>query len=498
MRIVAYCRVSTDREEQLDSLKHQKEFFSEYAQKNGHKLMRVYADEGISGTSLKNRLEFQRMMDDAPKGLFEAVVVKDISRLARNTVDLLQSIRTLKHLGINTIFLTSNMESMGESEFVLTMFAAMAQEESVNLSKRVKFGKLVTAQKGRVPQRVFGYDHVDNFTLAINPEEAEVVRTIFDLYLEQGLGCRTISLELNRLGCKTKLGCDWNPRTVRRVLTNSIYCGDYVNRKYEVRDCLEGKLVPVPAQRHIHHERPEWAIVTPEVFEKTQRLLSERRVQYETKGEFHEGRYSSRHVFSTLIRCAHCGRAFCRKTYTHVNTRIYWKCTTNDQYTAQTCDNRVTVDEGALLDNIRQYFASLIDDRQAFIQSVLTEVEKRLPTEQDDAQELEKRKKSLQKKKEKYQEMYAADIITLQELDDKTKTIRQELTKIEARLDRMIPTKSIEKPKLEMAKRYADEIEKFLRLENVTNVDMRKIIKNITVDREGKVEISLRDIRDFS
>jgi DNA repair exonuclease SbcCD ATPase subunit len=158
----------------------------------------------------------------------------------------------------------------------------------------------------------------------------------------------------------------------------------------------------------------------------------------------------------------------------------------------------VTVDEGELLDNIRQYFASLIDDRQAFIQSVLTEVEKRLPTEQDDAQELEKRKKSLQKKKEKYQEMYTADIITLQELDDKTKTIRQELTKIEARLDRMIPTKSIEKPKLEMAKRYADEIEKFLRLENVTNVDMRKIIKNITVDREGKVEIFLRDIRDFS
>ena len=498
MRIVAYCRVSTDREEQLDSLKHQKDFFTEYAQKNGHKLMHVYADEGISGTSLKNRLEFQRMMDDAPKGLFEAVVVKDISRLARNTVDLLQSIRTLKRLGINTIFLTSNMESMGESEFVLTMFAAMAQEESVNLSKRVKFGKLVTAQKGRVPQRVFGYDHVDNFTLAINPEEAEVVRTIFDLYLEQGLGCRTISLELNRLGCKTKLGCDWNPRTVRRVLTNSIYCGNYVNRKYEVRDCLEGKLVPVPAQRHIHHERPEWAIVTPEVFDKTQRLLNERRVQYETKGEFHEGRYSSRHVFSTLIRCAHCGRAFCRKTYTHVNTRIYWKCTTNDQYTAETCDNRVTVDEGELLDNIRQYFSSLIDDRQVFIQSVLEEVEKRLPTEQDDAQELEKRKKTLQKKKEKYQEMYASDIITLQELDDKTKTIRQELARIEARLDRIIPMKPIEKPKLQMAKRYADEIEKFLRLENVTNFDMRKIIKNIMVDRDGKVEISLRDIRDFS
>ena len=498
MRIVAYCRVSTDREEQLDSLKHQKEFFSEYAEKNGHKLMRVYADEGISGTSLKNRLEFQRMMDDAPKGLFEAVVVKDISRLARNTVDLLQSIRTLRHLGINTIFLTANMESFGESEFVLTMFAALAQEESVNLSKRVKFGKLVTAQKGRVPQRVFGYNHVDNFTLAINPEEADVVRTIFDLYLEQGLGCRMISIELNRRGYKTKLDCEWNPRTVRRVLTNSIYCGDYVNSKYEVRDCLEGKLVPVPPERQIHHNRPEWAIVTPEVFARTQRLLNERRVQYSTNGEFHEGRHSTRHVFSTLIRCAHCGRAFCRKQYTHVNTRIFWKCTTNDQYTAEKCDNRVTVDEGKLLENIRQYFASLIDDRQVFIQSVLAEVEKKLPTEQDDVQELEKRKRSLQKKKEKYQEMYTADIITIEELDEKTKGIRQELAKVEARLGKSTSQISDEAPKAPMAKRYADEIEKVLMLENVTNADMRKIIKHITVDREGKVEISLRDIRDFS
>lgn len=497
MRIVAYCRVSTDREEQLDSLKHQKDFFAEYAQKNGHKLMRVYADEGISGTSLKNRLEFQRMMDDAPKGLFDAVVVKDISRLARNTVDLLQSIRTLKHLGINTIFLTANMESMGESEFVLTMFAAMAQEESVNLSKRVKFGKLVTAQKGRVPQRVFGYDRVDNFTLVINPQEAEVVRTIFNLYLEQGLGCRMISIELNRRGCKTKLDCEWNPRTVRRVLTNSIYCGDYVNSKYEVRDCLEGKLVPVPAQRQIHHERPAWAIVAPEVFAKAQRMMDERRVQYSTNGEFHEGRHSTRHVFSTLIRCAHCGRAFCRKQYTHVNTRIYWKCTTNDQYTAEKCDNRVTVNEGKLEESIRQYLSSLIDDRKAFIQSVTTEVEKNLPKEEDDVKELEKRKMNLQKKKEKYQEMYAADIITIEELDEKTKGFRQELAQIELQLGKSSCEPS-ETSKAQMAKRYADEIEKFLMLENVTNADMRKIINYISVSRDGKVEILLRDIRDFS
>ena len=158
MRIAAYCRVSTEKDEQLDSLENQKQFFSEYAEKNGHSLIRLYADEGISGTSLKKRSEFLRLMKDARLGLFEAVVVKDISRFARNTVDFLQSIRELKALGINTMFITANMESLGESEFVLTIFGAMAQEESANLSKRVKFGKKINAQKGRVPQRILGYD----------------------------------------------------------------------------------------------------------------------------------------------------------------------------------------------------------------------------------------------------------------------------------------------------------------------------------------------------
>ena len=148
MKIAAYCRVSTDKDEQIDSLIHQKEFFVEYAKRNGHELFRLYADEGITGTSLKKREEFKRLLRDAELGLFDMVVVKDISRFARNTVDALQSIRKLKSMGINTLFLTANMDSMGDSEFVLTLFSAMAQEESNNLSKRVKWGKKINAEKG--------------------------------------------------------------------------------------------------------------------------------------------------------------------------------------------------------------------------------------------------------------------------------------------------------------------------------------------------------------
>ena len=147
VNIAAYCRVSTDKEDQLNSLDAQKQFFAEYAQRANVNLVRLYADEGISGTKIKNRKEFLRMMKDAESGLFQMVVVKDISRFARNTVDLLQSVRKLKALGIETQFLTANMTSMGNSEFVLTIFGAIAQEESANTSKRVKFGKKLNAEK---------------------------------------------------------------------------------------------------------------------------------------------------------------------------------------------------------------------------------------------------------------------------------------------------------------------------------------------------------------
>ena len=499
MKIAAYCRVSTDRDEQLDSLEHQKEFFTEFAVKNGHNLIRLYADEGITGTSLKKRGEFQHLLQDAKLGIFEMVVVKDISRFARNTVDFLQSIRTLKALGINTLFLTANMESLGESEFILTVFSALAQEESVNLSKRVKFGKKINAQKGRVPQRIFGYNRIDNFTLEINPKEAEVVRKIYHLYLDKGLGCRTISLELNRSGFKTKFDCDWNPRGVRRVLMNSIYCGEYVNNKYEIKDCLEGKQVCIPPDHHLHHERPEWAIISRETFDRTQLLLDERRKQYDSGYPFRDGRHSEKHLFSTLIKCEHCGRSFFQKHYTYVNTRYYWKCQTNDQFTAEKCDNRVTITESDLLNEIRQYLASLITDKEQFIQSVLTELEKNQekPKKIVSKADLQKRKKQLQAKKDKYQEMYAADVMSMQELKEKVTYINKEIDDLNEQLDQVNVSDTIKKISIEQVRIYTEGIEDFLALENITNGDLRKIISRIVVNREGEIKIYLRNFSDF-
>lgn len=494
MRIAAYCRVSTEKEEQLDSLHNQENFFTEYAEKNGHELVRLYADEGITGTSLKKRGEFQRLMLDAKIGLFDMVVVKDISRFARNTVDFLQSIRTLKSYGINTLFLTANMESLGESEFVLTVFGAMAQEESANLSKRVKFGKKINAKKGRVPQRIFGYDRIDNFTLAINNKEAKTVRKIYSLYLDQGLGCRTISLELNRLGYKTKFDCDWNSRAVRRVLTNSIYCGRYVNNKYEIEDYLTGKQVHIPENEHFHHSRPEWAIVPEEVFDQAQRQLELRRTKYDCGEPFRGARYSNKHVFSTLIKCEHCGRSFCQKHYTYVNTRVYWKCCTNDQYTAERCDNTVKLEEDELLAEIQAYFASLIQNRETFVSGILAEIKQQrskttLVLSKD---AIEQKRKKLIAKKERYQEMYANDIMTMTELKEKTSDIIEELKLLDYDLLKYERSLAVQQDACDFVDVYTREIERFLSLETVTNQDLRKVIDHISVNRDGNVHIVLK------
>lgn len=495
MKIAAYCRVSTDKDEQLDSLNHQKDFFVQYAKRNGHELFRLYADEGISGTSLRKREEFKRLLRDAQLGLFDMVVVKDISRFARNTVDALQSIRKLKAMGINTLFLTANMDSMGDSEFVLTLFSAMAQEESNNLSKRVKWGKRINAEKGRVPQRVFGYDRVDNFTLAIHPDEARIVRKIYHLYVEQGLGCRTISMTLNRDGDKTKLGSEWNARGVRRVLCNPLYCGTLINHKYEIEDFLTGKQVSIPQEERFFHQRPEWAIVSPAVFQRAQGIMESRRIQYDSGEAFRAGRYSSKHIFSTLIKCEHCGRSFTRKRYSYAATRVYWRCVTNDQYTAERCGNRVILDEPELLDQLRQYVTSVIGDREAFVSRVLREMDKHGPDPREKAQSeqaLEAQRKKLVAKRQRYQELYANDLIAMEELKEKLLEISEKIQALEEQLVRMGRAEQTPDDTERRVRCYRQEITRFLELETLTNMDLRRILDHISVNQNGTVRVVLK------
>lgn len=491
MNIAAYCRVSTEKEAQLDSLANQKDFFTSYAQRNGHTLVRLYADAGISGTSLKKREEFKQLLLDAEKGLFQLVVVKDISRFARNTVDALQSIRKLKSLGIPTLFLTANMDTMGDSEFILTLFSAMAQEESSNLSKRVKWGKRVNAEKGRVPREVFGYRRLDVFSLAIDPAEARVVERIFALYLDQGLGCRTISQELNRDGASTKHGHPWDPRGVRRVLGNPLYCGVLVNHKYEVADFLTGKQVRLPREQQFLHHRPEWAIIPPERFQKAQSLMALRREKYDSGEPFRGGRYSGRHLFSTLIKCAHCGRSFTRKSYTYTNTRIFWRCVTNDQYPTGHCENRICLEEPELMAQLSGFLTSKISDMEVFSTQALAETEKMAPippSPEARKEELEAKRRQLLVKKDRYRELFAAELLTMEALKEKLNATDNALQELEKSLDNLecLRCTDIQQSISEV---HSQEVQRFFSLEGWTNQDLRQILDRICVSKDGTVRV---------
>ncbi len=498
MNIAAYCRVSTDKTDQLNSLEAQKEFFSEYTKRTGDKLVRLYADEGISGTKIKNRKEFLRMMVDAERGLFDMVVVKDISRFARNTVDLLQNIRKLKALGIETQFLTANMTSMGNSEFVLTIFGALAQEESANTSKRVKFGKKMNAEKGRVPNIVYGYDKIpgDYFNLSINEEEAAVVRQIYKWYIQDGYGTARISGFLNERGLKTKRNCQWSQNAVCRILTNELYTGKIINGKQEVTDFLTGQRKEKDETDWMVVERPELRIIEPETFEQAQQTMQARGKAFRVDKE----RQSNKYLFSTLIKCKECGWSFRRTVRTYKNTYVRWVCSGHNGKGADSCPNAVALDEEELIQTLQKYFSDLLESKKNVIRHITNEFQRVYKAKDENLnyeKELNARLSKLQKTRQRYMDMYADDLISREELNEKIGGMRKEIEGLESEL-KMVSYHLTKGEQLEgILNRTFREIEDISDVGEMSNAQLKKIIQKIEVDKDGNVDIYLRLFGDL-
>ena len=498
MNIAAYCRVSTDKSDQLNSLKAQKEFFSEYTKRTGDTLVRLYADEGISGTKIKNRKEFLHMMSDAEHGLFDMVVVKDISRFARNTVDLLQSVRKLKSLGIETQFLTANMTSMGNSEFVLTIFGALAQEESANTSKRVKFGKKMNAEKGRVPNIVYGYDKTigDYFNLTINREEAKVVKQIYKWYTEEGYGAAKISNMLNEKGYKTKRNCKWSQNAICRILTNEIYIGKIINGKEEVSDFLTGQRRGKDETEWMVVEHPELRIIEDQIFESAQEILRGRHDAFNLSHE----RQSNKHLFSTLIKCKECGWSFRRTVRTYKNTYIRWVCSGRNGRGADSCPNKTVVDEEELIEVLQEYFTNVLKQKKKVIAYVVNEFQRVYKAKDENVEyekELNAELAKLQKTRQKYMDMYTDDLISREELNEKIGGSRQEMERIENEL-KMVSYHLTKGEQLEnILNNTFKEIEDIADVHQMTNQQLKRLIQKIEVDKEGNVDIYLRLLGDL-
>lgn len=498
MNIAAYCRVSTEKEDQLNSLEAQKEFFSEYTKRTGDTLVRLYADEGLSGTKIKNRKEFQRMMADADRHLFDMVVVKDISRFARNTVDLLQNVRRLKALGIETQFLTANMTSMGNSEFVLTIFGALAQEESANTSKRIKFGKELNARKGRVPNLVYGYDKTigDYFNLTVNEEEASVIRQIYHWYTQAGYGAAKISNMLNERGLKTKRNCQWSQNAVGHILRNELYTGKIINGKQEVTDFLTGRRADKDETDWIVVDKPELRIIDDETFQLAQEVLASRHGAFKITHE----RQSNKHLFSTLIKCKDCSWSFRRTVRTYKNTYVRWVCSGRNGRGANSCPNAVTVDEEELIEVLQEYFAGLLKAKKSVISHVVGQFQRVYKAKDENLnyeKELTAKLARLKKTRQKYMDMYADDLISRNELNAKIGGMRREIERLENEL-KMVSYNLTKGEQLESVLNSTfKEIEDITDVHEMTNTQLKRIIQKIEVDKDGNVDIFLRLFGDL-
>lgn len=239
--VAAYCRVSTDKDAQANSFNAQKEYFKDYIARNPNlRLWGIFADRGISGTSTKGRVEFNNMIEYAKAKKFDMIITKEISRFARNTLDSIKYTRELKKIGIGVIFLNDGINTLdGDAELRLAIMSSIAQEESRRISQRVKWGQKRQMERGVVFGRcMLGYD-VKGGKMYINEEGAAIVRRIFSMFVNEGLGCHLIAKALMQEGLKTIRGsANWSPAAIYKILRNEKYCGDLVQKKTYTPDYL--------------------------------------------------------------------------------------------------------------------------------------------------------------------------------------------------------------------------------------------------------------------
>ena len=358
LRVAAYCRVSTKQEEQLNSYEVQKKYYEDRIRTEPKwSLVGIFADKGITGTSMKKRDEFNKMLRLCRKGKIDMIIVKSISRFARNTLDCIAITRRLRKIGVDVYFEEQNLHSIEpSSEFYISIYGSVAQSESENISANVKWGKARSAKEGNVPfhyKHFLGYRRGVDGSPEIVPEEAEIVRTIYDRFLSgDSFGGIIKYLEEQKIPSPSGLE-KWQYSTIQSILSNEKYKGDAVINKTYIEDCISKRV------RINHGERPKYyvennhpAIIDAGTFGRVQEELarrsSKRKVkQVGTKTE--QGKYSSKYALTELLVCGECGTPYRRCTWTiRGQKKIVWRCINRLDYGKKYCHNSPSVEESIL------------------------------------------------------------------------------------------------------------------------------------------------------
>ena len=339
-RVAAYCRVSSGKDAMLHSLSAQVSYYSDYIQKHGWEYAGVYADEALTGTK-DNRENFQRLLAECRKGTVQMVITKSISRFARNTVTLLETVRELKALGVDVYFEEQNIHTMSaDGELMLTILASYAQEESLSVSENMKWRIRKNFENGKPwSGLILGY-RFQNGQFVVVPEEAEIVKRIFQEYLG-GLGATAIMKGLNDDGILTRVGKPWRTEGVLKILRNYNYTGNLILQKtYRENHLTKRKMKNNGEKPQYHAVGTHEAIIDLPTFEAVQEELAKRAEHYSGKKMT-----VATYPFTGLIVCDGCGKHYRRKT---TATGIVWICSTYNTHGKKACADSKAIPESVL------------------------------------------------------------------------------------------------------------------------------------------------------
>lgn len=350
-RVAAYCRVSTDSDEQETSYDAQIQHYTSYIESHPDWVLAgIYADDGISGMNAKKRDEFQRMINDCHDGKIDMVITKSISRFARNTVDCLNYTRALKNKNIGVYFEKENINTLdAKGEVLMTIMASLAQQESESLSANVRLGLQFRYQQGKVQVNhnwFLGYTKDEDGHLIIDPEQAEVVKRIYREYLS-GNSFLKIKRSLEADGILNGAGrAKWNESNIKQILTNEKYIGDALLQKTYTVDILEKKREANKGQVPKYYvENSHEGIIPKDIFLKAQEEIA-RRANLTKGATQHKRVYSGRYALSGIVFCAHCGDIYRRIKWNNRGCKsTVWRCVSRVDKDGPDCTARTVREE---------------------------------------------------------------------------------------------------------------------------------------------------------
>lgn len=497
LAVAYYARVSTDKDEQINSLGNQKRYFEDYIAANPHwRFAGGYVDEGISGTSVEGREQFLKMIEDAKRGRFDLIVTKEISRFARNTLDSLRYTRELLRCGVGVYFQNDNINTFDkDAELRLTIMSSIAQDEVRKLSERTRFG-FKRAQENSVllgQNNLFGYNKVDGRLEIVEPEAA-VVREVFERYAAGDLGLRAIANDLDSRGVRGRQGKPLTYSTLYGMIRNPKYKGCYAGRRYASRDYRDKRSYRLSADKWLVHKDDRVPAIVPEaLWEQANRLLASRGKTMKAHAQASQNRYA----YSGKLICARHGTTFHRHVYKSKSRgeAECWNCRLYREKGKTGGCNSPTVYSHELDRILERVFEQITDERSAAVQEYIDNL-RAFAAQQDNAPALaqvEQEIEAVTRRKDKLLDLALAGALSNDEFKQRNETCNEQLAALEQQRTELQNANKTLEERIRRVENLRRIIEERWQMSCGFSREMSKaLVDHIVVDSdESKTRISL-------